>query len=45
MIDDKTHKEMLSFYHKKQEEQKELVNNDEDAYLNSVWADNKGLKT
>jgi hypothetical protein len=43
-IDEKTHKEMLSFYHKKQEEQKLLAEDDEDAYLNSVWANNKGLK-
>jgi len=35
---------MLSYYHKKQEEMKELENDNEDAYMNSVWADNRNLK-
>jgi hypothetical protein len=35
---------MMKFYHQKQEEQKQLEQDNEDAYLNSPWADNKNLK-
>lgn len=35
LIDTDTHKKMLSFYHKKQEEQKKLEDDNEDAYMNS----------
>jgi hypothetical protein len=35
---------MLSFYFKKQEEQKKLEVENDDSYLNSQWADSKGLK-
>jgi len=35
---------MLSYYHKKQEEMKQLENDNEDQYMNSAWADNKNLK-
>lgn len=35
---------MLAFYHKKQEEQKKLEENEDDAYLNAGWADNSKLK-
>jgi len=34
----------MSYYYKKQEEQKQLEEDNEDAYLNSSWANNKGLK-
>lgn len=45
LIDPETHKKMLSFYHKKQEEQKKLEEDNEDAYMNSAWADTKQLKS
>jgi hypothetical protein len=45
MIDDETHKKMLAFYHKKQEEAKQLDENDDgDQYMNSAWADGNNLK-
>ena len=44
LIDPETHKKMLSFYHKKQEEQKKLEDDNEDAFMNSAWADGKQLK-
>ncbi len=44
MIDQDTHKKMLAFYHKKQEEQKKLEEDNEDAYMNSAWADTRQLK-
>lgn len=45
LIDPDTHKKMLSFYHKKSEEQKQLEDDNEDAYMNSAWADSKQLKS
>lgn len=44
LIDKETHKEMLAFYYKKQEEAKKLEEDNDDAYLESKWADPKGLK-
>ncbi len=44
MVDKETHQKMLSFYFKKQEEQKKLEVENDDAYLNSQWADPKALK-
>jgi hypothetical protein len=44
LIDKDTHKKMLSFYFKKQEEQKKLEEENDDSYMNSKWADGKGLK-
>jgi hypothetical protein len=42
MIDEDTHKKMLAYYHKKQEEHKQLDEADEgDQYMNSAWADGK----
>ena len=42
MIDEDTHKKMLAYYHKKQEEHKLLDEADEgDQYMNSAWADGK----
>jgi hypothetical protein len=37
-------KAMMAFYFKKQEEMKKLADNEEDAYLNSSWADPKQLQ-
>ena len=44
VVDGNTHKAMLAYYHRKQEEQKALEADNEDQYLNSAWADNKNLK-
>jgi len=44
LIDEETHKKMLAFYYKKQEESKKLEVDKDDNYLNSKWADPKGLK-
>jgi cilia- and flagella-associated protein 298 len=43
-VDEKTQKEMMAFYHKKQEELKKLAEDDEDNYLGSKWADPRILK-
>lgn len=44
LIDQETHKKMLSYYFKKQEEQKKLEYENDDSYLNSQWADGQRLK-
>jgi hypothetical protein len=44
LIDKDTHSKMLSYYFKKQEEQKKLEVENEDSYLNSQWSDSAGLK-
>lgn len=45
MIDEETHKKMLAFYHKKNEEGKKLDEADDgDQYLNSAWANSGQLK-
>ena len=45
MIDQETHKKMLSYYHKKTEEQKHLEETDEgDHHMAQPWAANNGLK-
>lgn len=44
LIDENAHKNMLSYFHKKQEEQKKLEEDDEDAYLYSPWANPSALK-
>jgi len=36
--------EMIAYYHKKEQEMKKLAAEDEDAYLNSAWANPKNLK-
>jgi len=42
LIDGDTHKKMLSYYHKKQEEAKKFDEVDEgDQHMNSSWADNR----
>lgn len=43
-IDQEAQKAMLSFYHKKQEEQKKLEEANDDTHLNSPWANPKALK-
>eukprot|EP00343_Euplotes_focardii_P010196 CAMPEP_0205827572 /NCGR_PEP_ID=MMETSP0206-20130828/32462_1 /ASSEMBLY_ACC=CAM_ASM_000279 /TAXON_ID=36767 /ORGANISM="Euplotes focardii, Strain TN1" /LENGTH=298 /DNA_ID=CAMNT_0053128617 /DNA_START=6 /DNA_END=902 /DNA_ORIENTATION=+ len=44
LVDEESHKKMLSYFHKKQEQQQKLEEDEEDQYLNSVWADPKQLK-
>lgn len=44
VVDPDSQKQMMAFYHKKQEESKKLMGIDEDEYLNSAWADSKNLK-
>ena len=44
LIDKETHSKMLSYYYKKQEEQKKLEGESEDSYLDSQWADPKGMQ-
>jgi len=36
---------MLSYYHKRQEEMKELEEDNEDSYLNSAWANTNSMKS
>eukprot|EP00742_Colponemidia_sp_Colp-10_P005332 GILJ01005697.1.p1 GENE.GILJ01005697.1~~GILJ01005697.1.p1 ORF type:complete len:309 (-),score=56.47 GILJ01005697.1:102-989(-) len=43
-IDEATQRNMMAFYHKKNEEAKKLAEDDEDSYLNSSWANPKALK-
>lgn len=43
-VDEDTQKKMMQFWHKKQEQQKQLEENDEDSYLNSAWANPKAYK-
>lgn len=43
-VDSETQKKMMQIYYKKQEEMKKLEENSEDDYMNSKWADPKGLK-
>ena len=44
LIDAETHKKMLAFYHKKEQEQKQLQEDNDDSYLNQPWADSRQLK-
>ncbi|CAG9466449.1 unnamed protein product [Pedinophyceae sp. YPF-701] len=44
VIDQETHKNMLSWYSKKQQEQQALAEDDDDQYTNSAWANPKALK-
>mgnify|MGYP003388521347 CR=1 FL=1 len=43
-VDDEERKAMMAFYFKKQEEMKKISENNEDDYLNSVWANPKQLQ-
>eukprot|EP01022_Parablepharisma_sp_SALTPOND_P004391 TRINITY_DN120209_c0_g1_i1.p1 TRINITY_DN120209_c0_g1~~TRINITY_DN120209_c0_g1_i1.p1 ORF type:complete len:439 (+),score=26.10 TRINITY_DN120209_c0_g1_i1:284-1600(+) len=45
VIDPETHKQMLAFYYKKQEEAKKAESGVDDGYLESPWADPRGLKS
>jgi hypothetical protein len=44
-IDEDTHKQMLAFYHKRQEELKKLKADEDDSYLASAWANPNSLKS
>lgn len=44
-VDAETQKKMMAYWHKKQEEQKNLEENNEDVYLNSSWANPKQMKS
>jgi len=44
LVDPDTQKQMIAWYHKKQEEEKKMLGVQEDEYLNSAWADPKALK-
>ena len=44
MVSEAERNAMTAFYFKRQEELKRLANADEDDYLNSEWADPKGMK-
>lgn len=44
IVSEEEQKAMIAFYHKKQQEMEKLEAEDEDAYLNSKWANPKGLK-
>ena len=43
-IDENTHKDMLAYYYKKQEEQKKLETETDDNFTNSSWANPDQLK-
>ncbi|KAL8424765.1 hypothetical protein Efla_001354 [Eimeria flavescens] len=43
-LDAETHKAVLAYCHKKRQEDKALLEDDDDSYLYSAWADPKGLK-
>lgn len=43
-VDAQTQKEMMAFYHRKQEEMKKLAENQDDDYTASTWANPKALK-
>lgn len=44
-VDEETHKKMMAYWHKKNEEAKQMEENaDENDYLNSAWANPKSFK-
>ena len=43
-VDSETHKNILEYYHKRQQELNRLEEDDDDSYLNSVWTDPRELK-
>lgn len=43
-VDPETQKKMMAYWHKKQEVEKKLEEDDEDAYLNSEWANTSSFK-
>ena len=44
VVSEDEQKAMIAFYHKKQQEAEQMALEDEDAYLNSAWANPKALK-
>lgn len=44
IIDEETRKKMMSFWHKKQENDKILKEDDDESYLQSQWANPNALK-
>jgi len=44
IVSEDEQKAMIAFYHKKQQEAEKLALEDEDAYMNSAWANPKALK-
>jgi len=44
VVSEDEQKAMIAYYHKKQQEQDKMALEDEDAYLNSTWANPKALK-
>jgi len=44
IIDKETHKQMLAYYYKKQEDAKKAEQDIDDGYFESPWANPKGLK-
>lgn len=44
-VDAETQKKMMSYWHKKQEEQKNLESNNDDNFLHSSWANPKAMKS
>lgn len=43
-VDEETKKKMMAYWHKKQQVNKALAEEDEDSYMNSSWANPKGFK-
>jgi cilia- and flagella-associated protein 298 len=43
-VDEATQKSMIAWYHKKQEEQKALDENQDDTYMHASWASGNSLK-
>eukprot|EP01083_Nonionella_stella_P071057 190596_1 len=43
-VDEETRKKMMAYWHKKQEQNKELKEDDDNSYLESKWADTQSLK-
>ncbi len=44
-LSEQAQKEMMAYYYRKQEEHKKLVENQDDEYLYSSWADTNQLKS
>eukprot|EP00292_Cryptomonas_paramecium_P034345 CAMPEP_0113672244 /NCGR_PEP_ID=MMETSP0038_2-20120614/6151_1 /TAXON_ID=2898 /ORGANISM="Cryptomonas paramecium" /LENGTH=187 /DNA_ID=CAMNT_0000588483 /DNA_START=776 /DNA_END=1338 /DNA_ORIENTATION=- /assembly_acc=CAM_ASM_000170 len=44
-VDEQTQRDMMAFWHKKQEEAKRLAEEDEDAHLGAAWADPRQLRS
>merc|ERR1712146_254441 len=44
IVSESEQKAMIAFYHKKQQEAEQMNLEDEDSYMNSAWANPKGLK-